>query len=187
MGGFVGQRLAARHGGLLRSLTLLDTSADAEDPAAVREQKLLAIFQLFFGIRPILGKVKPLLFGPAFLADPASAELVSEWLGHLSKTRRRSIRRALHGAAGRAAVTSEIGGVTLPALIIVGADDRATPPDHARRIASIIEGARLAIVPDCGHSTTLEQPEAISALLTEFLAEVDQAGSAAAPAPARQP
>src|SRR5215469_17225119 len=76
MGGFVGQRLAARHGELLRSLTLLDTTADAEDPAKVREQKLLALFQLFFGIRPILGAVKPLFFGPAFLADPASAELV---------------------------------------------------------------------------------------------------------------
>ena len=59
-----------------RPLTLLDTTADAEDPAAVREQELLALFQLFFGMRPILGTVKPLLFGPGFLADPASAELV---------------------------------------------------------------------------------------------------------------
>jgi 3-oxoadipate enol-lactonase len=187
MGGFVGQRLAARHGGLLRSLTLLDTSADAEDPARVREQELLALFQLFFGIRPILGKVKPLLFGPAFLADPASAELVGEWVGRLSRIRRRGIRRALHGAAGRAAVTDEIGQVTLPVLVVVGADDRATPPEHARRIASSIDGARLAIVAACGHSSTLEQPDAISALLTEFLAEVDQAGSGVHPASGRQP
>jgi pimeloyl-ACP methyl ester carboxylesterase len=187
MGGFIGQRLAARHGELLRSLTLLDTSADAEDPAKVREQELLALFQLLFGMRPILGQVKPLLFGSGFLADPASAELIGEWRGRLSKTRRAGLRRALHGAAGRAAVTDEIGRVMLPVLVVVGADDKATPPEHARRIASSIGGARLAIVPDCGHSSTLERPDAISALLTEFLAEVDQTGSGAQPASARQP
>jgi pimeloyl-ACP methyl ester carboxylesterase len=186
MGGFVGQRLAARHGELLRSLTLLDTSADAEDPASVREQELLALFQLFFGIRPILGKVKPLLFGPGFLADPASAELVGEWLRRLSKTRRAGIRRALRGAAGRAAVADEIGRVMLPVLVVVGADDKATPPEHSRRIASSIGGARLAIVPECGHSSTLEQPDAISALLVEFLGEVDQSGSGANAASVRQ-
>jgi len=175
MGGFVGQRLAARHGDLLRSLTLLDTTADAEDPAAAREQELMALFQLLFGMRPILGKVKPLLFGPGFLADPASAELVGEWLGRLSRSRRAGIRKALHGAAGRAAVADEIARVTLPVLVAVGADDRATPPEHARRIASIVGGAKLAIVPDCGHSSTLEQPDAISGLLAEFLADVDQA------------
>jgi pimeloyl-ACP methyl ester carboxylesterase len=186
MGGFVGQRLAARHGELLRSLTLLDTSAEAEHPAKVREQELLALFQLFFGVRPILGKVKPLLFGPGFLADPASAELVGEWLGRLSKTRRVGIRRALHGAACRAAVTDEIGRITLPVLVVVGADDQATPPEHAQRIASSIGSARLAIVPGCGHSSTLEQPDAISALLAEFLRDVDQTGNGTHPAPARQ-
>lgn len=185
MGGMVGQRLAARHGGLLRSLTLLDTSPDAEDPAKVREQKLLALFQLFFGMRPILGKVKPLLFGPGFLADPASAELIGEWAGRLSKTRRVGLRKALLGAAGRAAVADEIGRVTLPALVVVGADDHATPPEHARRIVSSIGGARLAIVPDCGHSSPLERPDAISALLAEFLRDVDQAGSGEQPASAR--
>jgi pimeloyl-ACP methyl ester carboxylesterase len=52
MGGFVGQRIAARHGELLRSLTLLDTSADSEEPGKVTERRRLALFQLLFGMRP---------------------------------------------------------------------------------------------------------------------------------------
>jgi pimeloyl-ACP methyl ester carboxylesterase len=182
MGGIVGQHLALRHAELLRSLTLLDTSPDAEDRAKVREQKLLALFQLLFGMRPILGTVKPLMFGPGFLADPANAQVLGEWAGRLSKTGRAGLRRALIGSAGRAAVADEIRQLTLPVLVVVGADDRPTPPEVARRITSSIRGARLAIVPDCGHASALEQPDAINALLTKFLGDVDQTGSGAHPA-----
>jgi 3-oxoadipate enol-lactonase len=169
MGGFVGQRLAARHGELIRSLTLLDTSADAEEPARVQARRRLALLQLFFGLRPILDKVKPLLFGPAFLADPGSEEVISEWLERLGRTRRTAVRKAVIGVAERAPVAAELGRITVPALVVVGADDHATPVEHARRIASGIPGAQLLIVPDCGHSSALEQPDVISALLAEFL------------------
>ena len=185
MGGFVGQRLAARHGELIRSLTLLDTSADAEEPPKVRERRQLALFQLLFGIRPILGKVKPLLFGPGFLADPSSDALISEWLRRLSETRRTAVRKAVLGVAERTAVAAELGGITVPTLVVVGADDRATPPEHSRRIAAGIPGARLRVVPDCGHSSTLEQPGVISDLLAEFLSEVDQAYNGARAAASR--
>ena len=73
--------------------------------------------------------------------------------------------------------TRGLRGITAPTLVVVGADDRATPPEHARRIASSIPGAQLRIVPDCGHSSSLEQPGVISDLLTEFPSEVDKAGT----------
>jgi 3-oxoadipate enol-lactonase len=186
MGGMVGQRLGARHGELLRSLTLLDTNADAEAPAAAREQQLLAMFQLLFGMGPVLGKVKPLMFGPRFLADPASAEPIGEWVRRLSKTRRAGLRKAVLGTARRASIAGELGQITIPALVVVGADDKSTPPEYSRRIASAIGGSRLEIVPDCGHTSPLEQPDAISALLAGFLHDVDQTGRGARPASARQ-
>jgi 3-oxoadipate enol-lactonase len=175
MGGFVGQRIAARHGELLRSLTLLDTSASAEEPGRARHRARLAWFQVFFGIKPVLGKIKPLLFGPAFLAGPASEGVLAEWLRRLQGSRRSAIRDAVLGVARRTAVEGEISRITVPALVVVGADDRATPPTHAERIAALIPGARLRVVADCGHSSTLEQPAVISGLLAEFLGAVDQA------------
>jgi len=175
MGGFVGQRLAARHGELLRSLTLLGSSADADSPATAREETLLAWVHTLAGITPVLGKVKPLMFGPAFLGDPASAAVIAEWRRRLAASQRSGIRKAVLAVARRPAVDGELGRVTVPTLVVTGADDRALPPAHAERIAALIPGARLEVVADCGHSSALEQPAVISGLLAEFLDTVERA------------
>jgi 3-oxoadipate enol-lactonase len=60
--------------------------------------------------------------------------------------------------------------ITAPTLVVAGAEDPATPTPHARAIADAVPGARLEIVPDASHLATLEQPEAISALVTAHLA-----------------
>lgn len=171
MGGFVGQRLAARHGELLRSLTLLDTSATAEGPRKARRQRLLAGVQRLVGIKPVLGQVKPLLFGPAFRADPAGQAVIDEWVRRVTRIDRGAIQRAVLGVVERRPVIGELGAVTVPTLVVVGADDVSTPTPEAERIAAAIPGAELRIVPDCGHTSTLEQPEAITALLEKFLSE----------------
>jgi pimeloyl-ACP methyl ester carboxylesterase len=77
--------------------------------------------------------------------------------------------------ADRAGVTGEVVAIKAPTLVIVGEQDAATPPKRSRTIAELIPGARLEIVPNCGHSSTVEQPEAVNALLRAFLAEVDAA------------
>jgi 3-oxoadipate enol-lactonase len=179
MGGFVGQRIAARHGELLRSLTLLGTSADADSAATAREETLLAWVHTLAGITPVLGKVKPLMFGPAFLADPASAAVIAEWRRRLSASRRSGIRKAVLAVARRPAVDGELGRISVPTLVVTGADDQALPPSHGERIAARIAGARLRVVADCGHSSTLEQPAVISGLLAEFLDTVERAAGGA--------
>ncbi|MGH3671803.1 MAG: alpha/beta fold hydrolase [Pseudonocardiaceae bacterium] len=174
MGGFIGQRIAARHGELLRSLTLLDTSAAPEEPAKIRKYKLLAWLLRLFGIKPILGKVTPLLFGPTFLADPGSKAMIDEWVSQLNRSERAAVRKAVLGVAYRAPMDQEIIRITVPTLVVVGADDQATPPVKAEAIAARIPCARLQIVANCGHTSTLEQPTTITGLLDEFLATVDQ-------------
>ncbi len=52
---------------------------------------------------------------------------------------------------------------------LVGDADEATPPELAREIAGAIGGARLQIIPDCGHLSTLEQPETVTAALIEWM------------------
>ncbi|WP_131786899.1 alpha/beta fold hydrolase [Protofrankia symbiont of Coriaria ruscifolia] len=174
MGGFIGQRIAARHGELLRSLTLLDTSAGPEDPGKVREYKQLAWLLRLFGIKPILGKVGSYMFGHTFLADPASRTTINEWVIRLNRSKRAAVRKAVLGVADRAPVEHEITGITVPTLVVVGADDKATPPEKAERIAARIPDAQLQIVANCGHTSTLEQPATIIGLLDKFLATVDR-------------
>ncbi len=62
-----------------------------------------------------------------------------------------------------------LGAIKCPTLVLVGDGDEATPPELAREIAGAIRGARLVVIPDCGHLSTLEQPEKVTAALTEWM------------------
>jgi pimeloyl-ACP methyl ester carboxylesterase len=59
--------------------------------------------------------------------------------------------------------------IRCPTLVLVGDGDELTPPELAKEIAAGIAGARLVTVPDCGHLSTLEKPEAVNAALAEWL------------------
>ncbi|WP_226360465.1 alpha/beta fold hydrolase [Pseudonocardia sp. ICBG1142] len=170
MGGFVGLRLAARHPELVRTLALLDTSADGTDPGAARRQRRLALVQLAVGLRPLAGHIGPSLFGPGFLADPGSAPVLREWLRRAGRTDRWALRRAVLAVAGRDPVSAELGAITAPTVVVVGSEDAATPPDHAARLAAGIRGARLVELAGCGHSSPLERPAEVTAVLAELAA-----------------
>ena len=59
--------------------------------------------------------------------------------------------------------------IRCPTLVVVGADDAITPPPMAEEMAHGIAGARLEVVADCGHLSTLERPAETSALLESWL------------------
>ena len=65
-------------------------------------------------------------------------------------------------------VSSQIG---CPTLVLVGEGDELTPPELAKEIAGGISGAKLVVVPGCGHLSTLEQPEAVNAALVGWLGD----------------
>jgi pimeloyl-ACP methyl ester carboxylesterase len=60
--------------------------------------------------------------------------------------------------------------VACPSLVLCGRDDQWSPPDRHAAMARLIPNARLVLVPDCGHMSTLEQPEAVTAALADWLA-----------------
>jgi pimeloyl-ACP methyl ester carboxylesterase len=64
-----------------------------------------------------------------------------------------------------------LAAIGCPVLVVAGADDEVTVPDHAAEIAGCIPQARLAVIPDCGHLSALEQPAALTRALTDWLAQ----------------
>jgi pimeloyl-ACP methyl ester carboxylesterase len=62
-----------------------------------------------------------------------------------------------------------LGAIRCPTLVLVGEDDTLTPPDRAAEIAAGVPQARVVTVPRCGHLSTIEQPEAVTRALVEFL------------------
>ncbi|MCW2849670.1 MAG: alpha/beta hydrolase [Marmoricola sp.] len=169
MGGFVGMRIAARRPELVRSLVLLDTSAGPEDPDKVSRYRLLAKVYGVLGIGPVRFRVEPIMFGPTFLADPAGRQHKDAWMTELRAVRRSGMKQAIYGVTDRKPVLDELGRISAPTLVVVGADDVATPVAKAETITAGITGARLEIVPDAGHSSTIEQPKALSDLIEEFV------------------
>jgi len=63
-----------------------------------------------------------------------------------------------------------LAGIRCPTLVLVGDGDELTPPNLSEEIVAGIPGARLTVVADCGHLSTIERPEAVNAALAEWLA-----------------
>lgn len=172
MGGFVGQRLAARRPDLVRSLTLIDSSAGPEDPDKVSRYRLLATIYGLLGFRPLQGQVAPIMFSEPFLRTPEGAQVVATWTAELRRQDRRAVKGAIRGVTDRLPILDELGAVTAPTLVIVGSADVATPVAKAEAIAAAIPGARLEVIPGVGHVSTLEAPAAVTSLMRDFLADV---------------
>jgi len=64
-----------------------------------------------------------------------------------------------------------LGGVTIPALIVWGRDDRIVPLECAERYQKTLPHARLEIVDGAGHFVDMEQPDELASLVTRFVAE----------------
>jgi 3-oxoadipate enol-lactonase len=73
------------------------------------------------------------------------------------------------GVIERMDLLPHLGAVSAPTLVIAADDDPSTPPEHGERIAAAIPGARLEIVQDARHLATIEQPEAMTALIAGHL------------------
>ena len=64
---------------------------------------------------------------------------------------------------------ADLGRIDAPTLVIGGAQDPATPPEHQRLIATGVPGARLELLDPAAHLATVERPDAVAALLLNHL------------------
>jgi pimeloyl-ACP methyl ester carboxylesterase len=167
MGGFVAMRTAARRPDLVRSLILLETSADPEPLENVPRFRLLNGVTRVFGTGLVRGKVAPIMLGKTILTDSARRADVDRFTELMS--RRRDIWRAVNGVVDRGGIYHELSRITAPTLVVVGDDDVATPRDKAERIAGAIAGAKLMAIPRAGHSSPVEEPELVTTAIEQFL------------------
>ena len=168
-GGFIGLRLALRRPELLKSLVLMDTSAEAEDPAAMRQYKLMVQTVRWLGWRPVIGRVLSMFFSEQFLKDPERRAEAQAYRREIMANDRTAMRKFALGIMGRADVLDQLGAIAMPCLVLAGELDQPTPPDHARRMAQAIGGARLELIPGAGHISTIDQPQAVTRALGGFL------------------
>lgn len=171
MGGFVGMRLAIRQPELLKSLVLMETTADPEPEENRGPYRKLAFIGRWLGFRLVVNKLMNIMFSQSFLHDPAKAEVRAHWKDHLLGLNRKGTSRAAHGVIDRQGVYGQLDQIRLPTLIMVGDEDVATVPMKSERMHAAIAGSRLVILPRAGHSASIEEPEAVTRSMQEFLSQ----------------
>lgn len=169
MGGFVGLRLAARRPELLKTLTLLDTSADAEPVENGPKYKMLNFVARWIGLWAVVGRVMPIVFGQTFLKDATRTQERKRWAKALSEGDRIGTTRAVSGVIHRDSCKDLLGQIDVPVGIGVGAEDVATEPKKSEDIHKHIKGSELVLFEGSGHSSSIETPVLVSELIERTL------------------
>lgn len=165
MGGFVGMRLAARNPKFIKSLVLMETSAD-EEPNTFK-YTLLNTLVKWLGVPAVSSRVMPIMFGQDFLLDPDKAEERAYWTKEL-ESNEKTITLAVDAVISRKGVYHEIPAIKCPCLIIVGDQDVATVPEKAIRLHNQIGGSGLKFIEGAGHSSCIEKPQQVNEALLSF-------------------
>jgi 3-oxoadipate enol-lactonase len=162
-------RLAIRRPHLLKSLILLETSADPELTENISRYRTLAWIARWLGIGLVANKVMPIMFGKKFMSDPTRAALREEWKRRLIANRWVGVYRAAMGVINRQGVYDQLDRINVPTLIVVADQDVATPLAKSERVHNCIRDSKLVVIPGAGHTSNVEEPEMVNVAIEEFL------------------
>jgi pimeloyl-ACP methyl ester carboxylesterase len=165
MGGYIAFALWRRHPEKAAALVLADTKAGADSDEGRAGREANARLAEEQGAGAIAEKMIPNL-----VAAGAPQALRDELRGLITANSTDGIAGALRGMAMRPDSTPDLSGITVPTLVIVGAQDALTPPEEARKIAAGVAGpSALVELPEVGHLANMEAPDAFGAAVEEFL------------------
>jgi pimeloyl-ACP methyl ester carboxylesterase len=168
MGGYVALALWRRHPTRVRALVLADTRAGADDAAQRARRVELAARARAEGSEAVAEAQLSGAVGKTTRArHPERAESLRVLMASVPVG---GIVAALDAMRERPDATPLLAGITVPTLVVVGDEDVLTPPREARALAAAVPGARLVEIPDAGHVSCWERPDAFAAALADFLA-----------------
>jgi pimeloyl-ACP methyl ester carboxylesterase len=171
IGGMQAIRLALQKPELVRSLVLIDTSADREEAESVPLYKGFQETIASQGLGDdLINGTLPTFYGDKYLASEADG--VAVHVARAKSMRREALVEGLRALIERDSVVQRLGYILAPTLVIHGMQDRAIGMHQAEALRDGIPGARLVTVPEAGHSTPLEAPDVVNQELTAFLASV---------------
>lgn len=97
------------------------------------------------------------------------ADHYKRWLRSMLEEAEPDARSGLLRAIGGTTIEAELGRVSIPTLVIHGADDRVEPPRNAERLAAKIPGAQIHLLEGVGHVPTITHPRHVADLVKAFI------------------
>jgi pimeloyl-ACP methyl ester carboxylesterase len=152
-------------------IALMNTGADARPSGAAGEEEerkrrvLLTVAQTW-GMHAAAMQWLPPMLHPSRMSDTA---LVERIVRMVERKTPEIFERQMLALLGRPDANPVLDLIRCPALLLSGREDGWSPPSRHAEMAGKIPGSRLAIVPDSGHMSTMEQPEAVSKAMREWL------------------
>lgn len=165
MGGYLAFEIWRQAPERVTRLALFATSASPDTPerAEVRRRGMQSVDAgRFVGVTSHL---LPQLVHPEAVQGPvgATVKAMAKRVGGPAFLRQQ--RAILHRPDSR----PTLAGISVPTLVVVGEDDKLTPPAQAELLHRGIAGARLVYLPRCGHLPPLERPDESTGLLRDWL------------------
>jgi 3-oxoadipate enol-lactonase len=174
LGGFVALALAARHGARFARLVLIG-SGIAFPEAGHATFRALADKVEQDGMAAVAGAAMRRMFPEAFIqANPA---IIAEREAVFTRIDPKVFATACRALAALD-LSDELASVRNPTLIVVGAEDQATPPTLGRALAERLANADLTLLRGLGHCPHIQDPDAFVSAVAPFL------GLSPSPAPA---
>ena len=164
-GGFVTLQAAIRHPDIAQRLVLADCGACFSETGRAAFRGMAAKAQEG-GLAAVADVAMRRMFAPEYQGQ--HTELIAQ-----RKERFLALDPGTFLEACEALATldlrPELASVQVPALVLVGAMDEATPPQMSHELAAGLPQAQLAILPGCAHVPQLQEPEQFLAAISEFI------------------
>ena len=166
MGGYICFEILRRAPERVARLVLLDTSARPDAPEQSEQRR--SQIEMARGGR--LGEIADMLFPRMVHARRWGDESLRRiWRTMAQEVGSEGFINQQTAIMGRPDSRPGLAAIRCPTLVIVGDGDVLTPPERAEEIANGIPGARLSVIRDSGHLSTLEQPAAVAKSMMQFL------------------
>lgn len=165
MGGYLALRMYEKAADHCRALILCDTKSGADGNEA--KIKRAGAIQLLRKSRSEFNSAQwQALIGESSKNQPSLKTKFDELIG---KSQDLAVATGLVVLATRTDSTADLSKIRVPTLIIVGEEDKVTPPSEAEAMHKAISGSELKTLAKVGHLSNLENPKAFNESLTSFL------------------
>ena len=167
MGGYVAMEIVRQAPERVTRLALLDTRATLDTPEEpARRHELMRLAQTERGFTPITTRMLPLLVHPARVEDEPLVRTIREMAERIGAE---VYVRHQNAIMSRPDFRPDLPHIGCPTLVLCGREDALTPLERHEEIARLIPTARLVIIEQCGHLSTLERPHEVNVALRDWL------------------
>lgn len=167
MGGYVTFALYRHHPGRFSGVVLADTKATADTPEGREARRKMIDLVRAEGAGAVADQMIPKLLGET--SQRERPQLATTVRALIEANGPEGIAAAIEAMMGRPDSTPLLPSISVPALIVVGSEDTLTPPADAEAMQRKLDRSRLVVLPQAGHLSNMETPDAFSQALTDFL------------------